>query len=246
MTAKDHALGHVDALIRRGQALRDRSAAAPEPPASGAVRVWLNDCAAAINELSGGSKAHWLSRAYSAAFLVPSTGGGVVVEAPAGEIVGRIVDVLAQARSALAAADETAVAAAPPAPRRFDFVADAALRPVLEQAYADAGLAYDAGEHRRAFVTWCGMLEAILTDALQRHEVRGGQTPSDPGRIAALSFDARIREAEAAGLVRGGCSRLPAAARAYRDDDSAVVSPREAAIVRQVLHVVMRDLDPGR
>jgi len=44
------------------------------------------DCAAAINQLSGGSKAHWLRGGYSSAFLVRPAGGGVVIEADAMEI----------------------------------------------------------------------------------------------------------------------------------------------------------------
>src|SRR5262245_27337626 len=34
-----------------------------------ALRIWQRDCAELVNELSGGSKAHWLSRAYSEALL---------------------------------------------------------------------------------------------------------------------------------------------------------------------------------
>jgi len=62
-----------------------------------------------------------------------------------------------------------------------------------------------------------------------------------------MSFDERIRAAEAAGLIRGGCARLPAVARAYRDaDQQSAITERDAAVTRQVLRVVMRDLDPGR
>jgi len=54
--------------------------------------------------------------------------------------------------------------------------------------------------------------------------------------------------------IRNGCARLPSVARTYRengeaDDDSgtkATVSERDARQAGQVLHVVMRDLDPGR
>jgi hypothetical protein len=77
-----------------------------------------------------------------------------------------------------------------------------------------------------------------------------------PGeQIADWSFETRIAVAEKAGLIRGGCARLPPSARAYRDvadvDGAAgsattPISERDAKIARQVLHVVMRDLDPGR
>jgi hypothetical protein len=58
--------------------------------------------------------------------------------------------------------------------------------------------------------------------------------------------------AEKAGLIRGGCARLPTIARTYRDQvdaesgSKATVSERDARQAGQVLHVIMRDLDPGR
>jgi hypothetical protein len=53
--------------------------------------------------------------------------------------------------------------------------------------------------------------------------------------------------AEKAGMIRGGCARLPAVARAYRDNGAkAEISERDARTTGQVLNVVMRDLDPGR
>jgi len=63
-----------------------------------------------------------------------------------------------------------------------------------------------------------------------------------------MSFDQRIVAAEKAGLIRGGCVRLPPIARAYRvvPDSDAAASERDAKVARQVLHVIMRDLDPGR
>jgi len=63
-----------------------------------------------------------------------------------------------------------------------------------------------------------------------------------------MSFGERIAAAENANLIRGGCVRLPAVARAYRSiaPPDGIVSERDARITRQVLHVVMRDLDPGR
>jgi hypothetical protein len=74
------------------------------------------------------------------------------------------------------------------------------------------------------------------------------------GCISDWSFEARLAVAERAGLIRGGCARLPTVARTYRDRDHAAgdnharstVSERDARQTGQVLHVVMRDLDPGR
>jgi hypothetical protein len=107
-----------------------------------------------------------------------------------------------------------------------------------------------------------GLIEAIITDALEQFAIRNPQPESairDPqsamtGRVADWSFDARIIAAESAGLIRSGCARLPAQARAYRDltdldgnlRSDVTVSERDARITSQVLHVVMRDLNPGR
>jgi len=74
------------------------------------------------------------------------------------------------------------------------------------------------------------------------------------GTLAEWSFEARLAAAEKAGLIRGGCARLPRAARKYRDLINAdgepaanvMVSERDARLAGQVLNVVMRDLDPGR
>jgi hypothetical protein len=238
---RDAALALLERLILRGRQISDRLRTTPDTAVD--IRSWQQDCAVVVNELSGGSKAHWLSRAFSAAFLVqPPAGGpgGVVVEASAVEIVDRLLDVLAQARASLSGMDETASASplsAAPAPRRFDFVHNAELRPVLEQAYVDSGRALEAGDLHLAFITASSMLEAIITDALEHAG----------GNVAAWSFDERIAAAERGGLIRGGCARLPAAARTYRSlAPDATISAREAKLVRQVLHVVMRDLDPGR
>jgi hypothetical protein len=63
-----------------------------------------------------------------------------------------------------------------------------------------------------------------------------------------MTFESRIAAAEKLGLIRGGCARLPPVARAYREvaESDAAISERDAKVARQVLHVVMRDLDPGR
>jgi hypothetical protein len=234
---RDTALRHLDELIRRGRALREMPAGIPP---------WQKDCAVAINELSGGSKAHWLSRAFSGALLVRSAAGGAVVEASVTEIVDRILDVLHQAGASLSRMEdvEAVASAGAPATRRFDFVHNRKLRPILEQAYVDTGRALEEGDFTNSLVGSCGIIEAMLTDALEH---RGLQ-------IANGGLDARAAAAEKAGLIRGGCARLPPVARAYRDaaaeDGQAApaltVSARDAKVARQVLHVVMRDLDPGR
>ena len=234
----DASLDQIEDLTRRGRQLKVTLSV-------DLIREWQRDCAAAINQLSGGSKAHWLARAYSGAFLVRATDGAVVVEASAAEIVDRILDVLAQARTSLSGIDSLpAPAAAAPSPRRFEFVHNPQLRPILAQAFADSARALEEGDLDSAFTTTCGILEAIITDAL---ETRGLN-------VSAWPFGARIEAAEREGLIGRGCVRLPAVARSYRDPGgdeghasaAATISERDARVVRQVLLVVIRDLDPSR
>ena len=257
---RDTSLGQLEALIRRGREIRNARSV-------DATRAWQQDCAAAINQLSGGSKAHWLARAYSGAFMVRSADGGVVVEADATEIVDRILDVLAQGASSLSRMDdvEAASSGAAPRPRRFEFVHNAELRPVFEQAFDDSRDALARGRFGLALILSCGVIEAVLTDALEHCGSRIADCGFDRAfqsaiesairnPQSAMTFEARIAEAERAGLIRGGCARLPPVARTYRDltdangelRPDASVSERDARVAGQVLHVVMRDLDPGR
>ena len=239
-TPRDVALAHLERLTARGREIAERLKTTPDSAVD--IRAWQQDCASAINELSGGSKAHWLSRAFSQAFLVrPSAGGvvDVVLEASAAEIVDRLLGVLAQASASLAGMSpgDAVESAATPAPRRFDFVHTPELRSVLEHAYVESGRALEAGDFHRALITSCSILEAVITDAI-------ALTHDDVG---AWSFEARIAAAERAALIRGGCARLPAVARTYRDLEAGVtISERDAKLARQVLNVVLRDLDPGR
>jgi hypothetical protein len=242
---RDTSLGQLEALSARGHQIRNARSV-------DAIRAWQQDCAVAINQLSGGSKAHWLARAYSGAFLVRAADGGVVVEADSAEIVDRILDVLAQGATSLSRMDEVEAAStgAAPRPRRFDFVHHAELRPVLEQAFDDSHQALERGQYGQALILSCGVIEAIITDALQDC----GSRIADGGSLADLSFQARIAAAERERLIRGGCARLPPVARNYRDLTHAdgelrselAISERDARVATQVLRVVMRDLDPGR
>jgi hypothetical protein len=243
---RDTSLGQLDVLIRRGQEIRNT-------PAADANRAWQRDCAAAINQLSGGSKAHWLARAYSDAFLVRSAEGGVVVEADETEIVSRILAVLAQGATSLSRMEDASDSSgAAPRPRQFEFVHNADLRPVLERTFDDSRDALERGEFGLALVLSCGVLEAVLTDALDHGRSQAHDVSEEP--LADWSFDRRIAAAESAGLIRNGCARLPPVARRYRDltdgdgelRADANVSEREARLAGQVLRVVMRDLDPGR
>jgi hypothetical protein len=268
-------LTHLDGLIRRGREVLETLAANPSNPAAmGATRAWQEDCGVTINQLSGGSKSHWLARSFSQAFLMRSTNGQAVTGAAPGEIVKRLIAVLEQAVTTLSemeggsaasasvsastpasSAASVSAASAAPAPRRFEFVHNADLKPVLEQAYTDSRQALEQQDYELALRTSCGILEAIVTDALEHQGQRalaGSDAPA--GKIGDWPFQTRLAVAERTGLIRGGCARLPAAARTYRDHTGiggengaeAKISERDARIAGQVLHVVMRDLDPGR
>jgi hypothetical protein len=223
------------------------------PAAIAATRAWQEECGVVINQLSGGSKAHWLARAFSDAFLMRSANGNAVEGAAPQEIVQRLLDVLNQAVAALSREDAgpVMVSSTDVPPRRFEFVHNPELRQVLEQAFTDSRRAVEQGDFDLAMRTSCGMLEAMITDALEHKgpaELAASGVPA--GKIADWSFDERIAVAEKVGLIRGGCARLPAVARAYRDNNTnghtVAVTERDARIAAQVLNVIMRDLNPGR
>ncbi len=252
-------LSHLDGLIRRGGQLCVTLATDPSnSSAIAATRAWQEDCGVTINQLSGGSKAHWLARSCSDAFQMRSAGGRAVEEASPVEIVKRLLDVLEQAVGSLSRMEHSPVVSASPEappPRRFSFVHNPELRPVVEQAYLDGRRALEQGDYDLALLTSCGILEAIVTDALEHKGLSGLPASGTPaGEIADWSFETRLAVAERAGLIRSGCARLPAGARKYRDATNAedargpqvTVSERDARQTGQVLHVVMRDLDPGR
>jgi len=248
-------LSRLDGLIRRGCQLRDALASNPsDGSVIAATRAWQEECGVTINQLSGGSKAHWLARSFSQAFLMRSTDGRAVEGAPPDEIVKRLLDVLEQAVASLSQKDEGPIisaSSAQPPPRRFEFVHNPELRPVVEQAYTDSRRALEQGLYDLALRTSCGILEAIVTDALEHKGLTAlSALGALAGNIADWSFQTRLAVAERAGLIRNGCARLPAVARAYRDDaengPQATISERDARLAGQVLHVVIRDLDPGR
>jgi hypothetical protein len=256
-------LSHLDGLIRRGHQVRDTLITAPSnPSALAGARTWQEDCGVTINQLSGGSKAHWLARAFSSSFLMRSADGRAATGAAPEEIAKRLIEVLNQAVASLSGINDspgisgssgaTALSEGPP-PRRFEFVHNPELRPVVEQAYIDSRRALEQKDFGAALRTSCGILEAIVTDALEHKglvALAGSGAPA--GEIGVWPFETRLAVAEKTGLIRGACARLPAVARTYRDhaeDDSALeatVSERDARVAGQVLHVVMRDLDPGR
>jgi hypothetical protein len=249
-------LERLRGLIRRGRRLQEQLELNPAGvSATAATRLWQEECGITINQLSGGSKAHWLARAFSEAFLMRSAGGQAVERVAPDQIVRRLVQVLERAVSSLTqTSDELIVSSSgssEPAPRRFDFVHDADLRPVVEQAYNDGRRALERGDYGLALRTSCGILEAIVTDALEHKGLSAlAEFGAPAGPIADWDFATRLAIAEKAGLIRGGCARLPDVARRYRDfgadGDGISVSEGDARRAGQVLHVVMRDLNPGR
>jgi hypothetical protein len=252
-------LSHLDSLIRRGHQLRETLASnSSDTAAITATRRWQEDCGVTINQLSGGSKAHWLARSFSQAFLMRSADGRAAQGAAPAEIVQQLLGVLGQAVLSLTQKDEAAIVSASstqPAPHRFDFVHNPEIRPVLEQAYADSRTALEQADYGFSMMTSCGILEAIVTDALEHAAaIALSASGAPPGKVADWSFTTRLVVAEKAGLIRSGCARLPAVARVYRDGMNAegennskgMVSERDAKTTGQVLHVIMRDLDPGR
>jgi hypothetical protein len=252
-------LAHLDGLIRRGQELRDTLVSDSSDAATvAAMRRWQEDCGVTINQLSGGSKAHWLARSFSQAFLMRAADGRAVEGAAPAELAQQLLGVLGQAVASLTATDDKAITAASsnaPPPRRFEFVHNAELRPVLEQAYSDSRAALAAGDNQTALMTACGILETIVTDALEHRGSDALNSYGAPaGKLADWSFETRLAVAEKAGLIRSGCARLPKVARHYRERmnaegeiaANATVTERDARTTGQVLHVIMRDLDPGR
>src|SRR6267154_4668521 len=215
-------LSHLDGLILRGHQLRDTLAHEPvDAAAITLTRRWQEDCGVTINQLSGGSKAHWLARSFSEAFLMRSADGRAAQGSAPAEIVQQLLAVLGQAVASLSRTDDDAISSASsaqPAPHRFDFVHNPEIRPVLEQAYADSRSAFEKGDYDLAMKTSCGILEAIVTDALEHKGANALAASGAPaGKIADWSFETRLAVAEKAGLIRSGAARLSAAARAYRD-----------------------------
>ena len=246
-------LARLDALIRAGQRLRQVLLTDSSRESTiRAIGAWQQECGMTISQLSGGSKAHWLARSFSQAFLMRSTAGRAIENAPAEEIIDRLLDVLKQAVAALSGSQSQSLAsAATPEPHRFDFVHKTELRPVLEQAYSEGRGAFEQGDYPLAMLTWCGILESIVTDAIEHHDLSAAVEPELSRRkIADWTFEARLIAAEKAGLITHGWVRLPEAARTYRDQaehkSNPAISERDAKRTAQVLHVVMRDLNPGR
>src|ERR1700752_4523787 len=113
-------LSRLEGLTQRGRKLLNMLGNDPSGASTGAdIRIWQNECGIVIHELSGGSKAHWLSRAFSEAFLLRSSGGQAVEGASPKEIVRRLLSGLEPAVAPLSQNNEGATIPAwtqPPLP----------------------------------------------------------------------------------------------------------------------------------
>lgn len=244
----------LDGLTRRGQQLGEALAEDPSSETTTvAIRVWQEDCGTTIHQLSGGSKAHWLARSFSEAFLVRSAAGQAIEGVDPKEIIQRLLGVLEKAVASLSRKDDGLILSESPGapPRRFEFVHNLELRPIVEQAFLESRQAFEQGDYDRAMRTSCGILEAILTDALEHIGPAALAASGAPtGKIAEWPFETRLVVAERTGLIRGGCARLPEVARRYREHrengTKVTISEQEARRTGQVLRVVMTDLNPGR
>ncbi len=178
-------LSHLDGLIRRGRQVCDALASNPSSKtAIAATRVWQEDCGVTANQLSGGSKAHWLARSFSEAFLMRSAAGRAVEGAAAEEIVKRLLDVLEQAVASLSRTDDGAIISASsetPAPHRFDFVHNLELRPVVEQAYTDSRRALEQEHYDLARALRLGSAHFLRNSGGHRDR-RAGTQPAQCSR----------------------------------------------------------------
>ena len=259
----EQARHRIEHLLQEGRQLSGQLSQQREAGhAMSNLRDWQAACGAAIGQLSGGNKTHWLSRAYSVAFLSgagESVPTAVSTDLHPAELVERILQVLNQARASLSHMSESDVSDHPPAPDpslRFDFVQNNGLRVHLERAYLDSQGAHREGRLGAALIGACSVLEAILTDALERvdPEILEGQGPT--GRpLTEWGFEDRIVAAERLKLISAACARLSGVARGYRallDDqgeqrsDAALVTEKDARLALQVLRVVARDFSTGR
>src|ERR1700739_3696964 len=114
-------LSQIEALQRRGRELRKALADDSTSIATiASTRVWQEHCGGTINQLSGGSKAHWLARSFSEAFLMRSASGEAVEGAATEKIVDRLLEVLEQAVASLSRNNDGPIisAALEPPPRR--------------------------------------------------------------------------------------------------------------------------------
>ncbi len=171
-------LSHLDGLMRRGRELRDALAADPSNPSSiAATRAWQEDCGVTINQLSGGSKAHWLARSFSEAFLLRSS------DWPCGRRCGAGRDRAATARRSrskrLPRSPEWTAAKARTLPhtrlhrrRRRRLAASSSFTTpssgrCSSRPTSTVGARWRKGTTTLALRTSCGILEAIVTDALE-------------------------------------------------------------------------------
>lgn len=249
-----HYRQHLNRLRHQGRALEGDSDLSSDGPE---LRAWQQECATLVGQLSGGTKSHWLARAFSDAFLVtPSQPGAVTTEVSAKEIVARILAVLDLAGESLQRLERGEPSGTSgPVADRFAFIADPTLRMGLAEVDRVAQEALARGAYALALVGTCSVLESVITERIQRQAPTALAEHGAPaGPITSWPFDARIAVAERLGCVSAGCARLPSSGRRYRElldpngdvRDAVRISEQDARRARQVLRVILRDLAPGR
>src|ERR1700746_3648462 len=128
-------LSHLYSLIRRGRKIRDRlTSGASNPRVIAETRAWQEHCGTTINQLSGGSKAHWLARSFSNAFLMRTADARAAEGVPPDEIVNRLLDVLDQAVASVSGMSESGVVSGAPS-ELSSAPSDAAARRPVEFVY---------------------------------------------------------------------------------------------------------------
>ena len=126
---------------------------------------------------------------------------------------------------------------------------------MVESRYTDSRRALEQKEYHLALLTSCGILEAIVTDALEHRGLSSLVESGAPAEKIGLvvSEHASPRRGEGgidSQRVRPPAGHRPSLSRSYVGNDGigvkTEVTERDARTAGQVLHVVMRDLDPGR
>ena len=120
-------LAQIEALKKRGTELRHSLVQDPTNRATiAATRLWQEHCGVTINQLSGGSKAHWLARSFSEAFLVRSASGAAAEGTATEKIVKRLLAVLETAEASLSRQDAGPILATTPSSEHNSLAFEAA------------------------------------------------------------------------------------------------------------------------
>jgi hypothetical protein len=138
-------------------------------------------------------------------------------------------------------------------PVDFPFVRDAGLRNIAERDFVELQNAAASRCWKSVILLSGGIIEAVLTDLLERNETRAKATKKAPKEeldIRSWGFVYLIRVAEELDLINPGVEKLSHSVRQYRDlvhpsvelRDRLTVAAEEAKIAMEVLLMLHRDL----